>query len=95
MRQGVSLGDALILTMLGRILEELQQNVIAKRWRRVEGGLTMPMMRCQEEGKPGWKWGESGKCYTYDPDEKDSERRAKMMANRQMRAIEASKHREG
>lgn len=23
----------------------------------------MPLMRCQSNGTPGWKWGESGKCY--------------------------------
>lgn len=23
----------------------------------------MPVMRCQKNGKPGFKWGKSGKCY--------------------------------
>ncbi len=23
----------------------------------------MPLQRCQSAGRPGWKWGESGKCY--------------------------------
>ena len=24
----------------------------------------MPLMRCSENGKAGWKWGKTGKCYT-------------------------------
>lgn len=24
----------------------------------------MPIMRCTLGGRPGWKWGESGRCYT-------------------------------
>jgi hypothetical protein len=24
----------------------------------------MPLKRCQKDGKSGWKWGDSGKCYT-------------------------------
>ncbi len=24
----------------------------------------MPLKRCQHNGKSGWKWGNSGKCYT-------------------------------
>lgn len=24
----------------------------------------MPVQRCTKNGKPGWKWGESGTCYT-------------------------------
>ena len=23
----------------------------------------MPLKRCQHNGKKGWKWGDSGKCY--------------------------------
>lgn len=23
----------------------------------------MPLKRCQRNGKKGWKWGDSGKCY--------------------------------
>ena len=44
----------------------------------------MPVMRCQANGKPGYKWGESGKCYTGPG--------AKAQAQRQGRAIEANKH---
>jgi len=24
----------------------------------------MPLKRCEVNSKPGWKWGDSGKCYT-------------------------------
>lgn len=24
----------------------------------------MPLKRCTSNGQPGWKWGNSGKCYT-------------------------------
>jgi hypothetical protein len=27
----------------------------------------MPVKICEENNKPGWKWGDEGKCYTYDP----------------------------
>lgn len=25
----------------------------------------MPIQSCSSDGKPGFKWGEGGKCYTY------------------------------
>lgn len=25
----------------------------------------MPVQRCREGGKSGWRWGKRGKCYTY------------------------------
>ena len=43
----------------------------------------MPAKRCQKDGKQGWKWGDSGTCYTG--------RDAKRKAEEQGRAIEASK----
>lgn len=42
----------------------------------------MPLMKCEENGKKGWKWGEHGKCYT-GPD-------AREKALSQMRAIKRS-----
>lgn len=27
----------------------------------------MPVKECQDNGKQGYKWGDSGKCYTYSP----------------------------
>jgi len=43
----------------------------------------MPLMRCTNNGVSGWKFGESGKCYT-GPD-------AKKKAAKQGRAIEVNK----
>lgn len=42
----------------------------------------MPAQRCSKNGKPGWKWGASGTCYTGPG--------AKAKANRQGRAAYAS-----
>jgi hypothetical protein len=40
----------------------------------------MPIKECQDNGKPGMKWGDSGKCYTYDPKNEGSRRNAKKEA---------------
>ena len=40
----------------------------------------MPVKDCQDNGKPGMKWGDSGKCYTYDPKNEGSRRNAKKEA---------------
>lgn len=45
----------------------------------------MPVKKCSKDGKSGYKYGDSGKCYTG--------RSAKSRAKRQGRAIEASKNR--
>lgn len=42
----------------------------------------MPLMRCQKNGKRGWKWGKSGKCYIG--------KGAKAKAKRQGRAAKRS-----
>ncbi len=52
----------------------------------------MPLKRCQKDKKPGYKWGDGGKCYTYTSGNKSSRERAKNSAKKQGRAIEASKH---
>ena len=51
----------------------------------------MPVMPCRKQGKPGYKWGKSGKCYTYTSGDKKSRDRAKAKAVKQGRAIEANK----
>lgn len=43
----------------------------------------MPLKRCTQDGKSGYKWGDSGKCYTGPG--------AKKKALRQGRAIEVNK----
>jgi len=47
----------------------------------------MPIKDCQDNGKPGLKWGDSGKCYTYDPNNEGSRRNAKKEAIAQGLAI--------
>lgn len=52
----------------------------------------MPVEECQFDGKPGYRYGATGKCYTYNPDSTASKERAHKKAEAQGRAIEASKH---
>ena len=47
----------------------------------------MPVMKCQKNGKPGWRWGASGTCYTYTPGNQKSSNRAKQKAYLQAAAI--------
>lgn len=48
----------------------------------------MPLKECTEDGLPGYKWGDSGKCYTYKPGDDEGRREAKRMAYVQGYAIE-------
>ena len=47
----------------------------------------MPLKRCSANKKPGWKWGDSGKCYTYSSGNSSSEKAAKRKALNQGIAI--------
>jgi hypothetical protein len=47
----------------------------------------MPVNECQENSKPGLKWGDSGKCYTYTPNNEGSRKNAKKKALTQGLAI--------
>ncbi len=49
----------------------------------------MPVMPCQENNRPGYKWGEQGKCYTYEPNNPASRLQARLKAEAQGRAIKA------
>ena len=40
----------------------------------------MPAKKCSEGNKVGWSWGDSGKCYLYDPEVEGSEGKAKQKA---------------
>ena len=51
----------------------------------------MPVKPCQENGKKGYKWGDSVKCYTYTPGNEASREAAKKKAIRQGRAIQVNK----
>ena len=50
----------------------------------------MPIYSCYENGRPGYRWGENGKCYTYQQGDDRSRRRAKQRAEAQGRAAYAS-----
>lgn len=54
----------------------------------------MPVMSCSSDGKSGYKYGESGHCYTHDGSEK-SKKIARNKAAKQGRAIEISRHAKG
>lgn len=43
----------------------------------------MPVGSCSSNGKPGFKWGSQGVCYTYTPGDKASMNSARMKANKQ------------
>jgi hypothetical protein len=43
----------------------------------------MPVESCSFDGKPGFKWGNQGKCYTYTSGDEASMRAAKDKANKQ------------
>ena len=53
----------------------------------------MPINSCQLENKPGFKWGDSGHCYTYDPEKPESQKRARRQCLLQARAVLASQAR--
>ncbi len=52
----------------------------------------MPVQACQLNSKNGFKYGESGKCYTYSEGNEQSKKAARVKAALQGRAIEASKN---
>lgn len=51
----------------------------------------MPVKTCRLDGKPWYKWGDSGKCYTYTSWNKNSRENARAKAEEQGRAIEVNK----
>ena len=48
----------------------------------------MPIRKCIDLGKPGYKCGNEGKCYTYTAGNEVSRRRAKQKAINQCLAID-------
>ncbi len=54
----------------------------------------MPIMHCEKDGKPGYKYGDSGACYTYTPGNVRSQATARLKAEMQAAAIKASQARE-
>lgn len=50
----------------------------------------MPVQACHSNGKPGFKWGAAGKCYTYTPGNAQSRNAARNKAAAQGRAVKAA-----
>ncbi len=50
----------------------------------------MPVQPCTINNKPGYKWGKSGKCYTYLKGNEASRKRARKKAIDQGVAVKAS-----
>lgn len=50
-------------------------------------------MKCEKDGKPGFKYGDTGFCYTYE-DNEPSKKAAENAAIKQGQAIEISRHSE-
>ena len=48
----------------------------------------MPILRCSDMGKPGFKCGNQGKCYTYTAGNETGRKRAKQKAINQCLAID-------
>lgn len=58
-----------------------------ERIRKQKRRKKMPVKRCRLNNKPGWKYGDEGKCYTYTAGNKKSEATAKLKASKQGVAI--------
>lgn len=43
----------------------------------------MPIRDCSDNGSPGYQWGDSGKCYIYNPNSPDSKNQARRKAQMQ------------
>ena len=55
----------------------------------------MPVKSCTEDKKKGWKWGNSGKCYTFPIGDEDASNKAKQKAHLQGAAATKGKMTEG
>ena len=54
----------------------------------------MSIERATKDGKPGFRFGKSGKVYTYTPGDKESRERARKKAEKQGRAVRSTGWRE-
>lgn len=50
----------------------------------------MPIISCELDGKPGYKWGDSGKCYTFTPGDVEDMKSARSSASAQGSAAQAA-----
>ena len=58
-----------------------------KKIKKTKKVKNMPLMKCRKDDKPGWKYGDSGACYTYTAGNEKSEAAAKLKAIKQGVAI--------
>jgi hypothetical protein len=54
----------------------------------------MPIQNCRSGGRPGFKAGPTGKCFTYNKNSVQSRAKARARAEAQLRAIKASQSQE-
>lgn len=52
-----------------------------------KGDLIMPLQRCEQDGRPGWKWGDAGACYVFTAGDEASETAARKKALGQAAAM--------
>ena len=55
----------------------------------------MPVQRCTENGRPGWRYGTTGKCYCFTKGDKAGSNAAKRKAYIQASAIKTSQAKAG
>ncbi|GAG89145.1 unnamed protein product [marine sediment metagenome] len=55
-----------------------------ERIKEEKGRNKMPLMKCKKDDKSGWKYGDSGACYTYKAGDEKSEAAAKLKAIKQV-----------
>lgn len=53
----------------------------------------MPVQRYVLDGRPGFKWGERGTCYTYAPNNDAGREHAREKAEQQGHAVKAAQNR--
>lgn len=51
----------------------------------------MPVQPCREDGRPGYKWGKEGRCYTYVVNKPGAKERAKEKAIKQGLVIKSKR----
>jgi len=55
----------------------------------------MPVQPCRKDGKPGFRWGKTGKCYTYTLGNEAARKEAERRARIQGYAIQKDQERRG
>lgn len=72
-----------------KFMLKMMKNDVSKQ-EEMEGEKIMPIKECQLDGQSGFKWGDEGKCYTYEIGNQDEIDEAKRLAFEQGIVIEGS-----